>query len=389
MPTVYADGRSVLHAGDGLQHVSAPPDVCKTPSPGGPVPIPYVNVAADSDLAKGSKSVKVEGESAVLASSNLSASTGDEPGTAGGGVVSAKTKGKLTWSTASADVKFEGKGVVRFMDVTQHNGNSFNLAFTSRGGTGLAYADDFDGPCQICGKGPEPHRVLETPNIAKKATALTRELSRIFRSARSDAARKRVARCAEDGGWSGYMVGVMACKCATPQYFCTNSGSTLPALDDAAAAVGGLTVIHGGPATVNDFVYANQPNRKDVWWRRQMIDEAFRETRGHARNLAGFNTPGTCAGAKLMARCQHAPRIMSETFFSPPGTRWGNRYYVFTTDAAAVVAAAASPDWLERVLANQASVLRPQSYQTGESVASCHTCQMTLFLTNCPERTCP
>lgn len=110
MGTVFANGRLILHAGDGLQHVAAPPDVCKTPSPAGPVPIPYVNVASDSDLADGTKSVTIAGKSVAIASSNLSTSTGDEPGTAGG-IISSKNKGKLTWATASGDVCFEGKGV--------------------------------------------------------------------------------------------------------------------------------------------------------------------------------------------------------------------------------------------------------------------------------------
>ena len=35
------------------------PDVCKTPSPGGPVPIPYPNVARSADTAQGSKTVTV------------------------------------------------------------------------------------------------------------------------------------------------------------------------------------------------------------------------------------------------------------------------------------------------------------------------------------------
>ena len=129
MPTVFANGRSILHAGDGLQHVSTLPDVCKTPSPGGPVPVPYVNVAATADLAKGTKRVKIGGKSVALASSHLSTSVGDEPGTAGGGLASSKTKGKMTWGSASADVKFEGKGVVRFGDVISHWIRTFRLWF--------------------------------------------------------------------------------------------------------------------------------------------------------------------------------------------------------------------------------------------------------------------
>ena len=395
MATVFANGRSILHAGDGNKHVAAPPDVCKTPSPGGPVPIPYVNVASDSDLAKGTKRVSIEGKSVALENSNLSTSTGDEPGAAGGGIVSSKTKGKLTWNTCSADVKFEGKGVVRFMDVTQHNGNSFNSAFTSMGGTGLAYADDFEGPCQICTKGPEKHRALETSLIAEKATKLTAELRKLFLEASDDAARLRVARISRDGlTRGGYMVGVIACKCTPPKYFCTNSGSTMPALHDAARTVGGFEpVIEGGRVTQAEFVAANKSERPDQH-KVEMVADAFDAVNSARSNGGrGYNVAGVCAGAKLLARCPHAPLYMSETFFAPPGTTWQQRYRVLTTlERAAKVTARklkSRPDWLERVLANREARDRKTDFTTGESVASCHTCQETLFLTMCPERKCP
>lgn len=66
------------------------PDVCKTPSPGGPIPLPYPNIARSADTAKGSKKVTAEGNPLCLKDSNFSTSTGDEAGTAGGDVVSGK-----------------------------------------------------------------------------------------------------------------------------------------------------------------------------------------------------------------------------------------------------------------------------------------------------------
>src|SRR5690606_26179951 len=115
------------------------------------------------------------------------------------------------------------------------------------------------GPCQICTKGPEKHRALETSLIAEKATKLNAELRELFKSASDDAARRRVARTRDGGAtWSGYMVGVISCKCTPPKYFCTNSGATMPGLHDAARAVGGLEVIDGGPAAQTDFVNANK-----------------------------------------------------------------------------------------------------------------------------------
>lgn len=151
--SVFANGRSILHKGDGGVQTCPIPDVCKTPSPGGPVPIPYVNIANDSDLAKGAKKVKVEGKMPAIKGAELSMSSGDEAGSAGGGLVSSKIKGKLTWAMCSMDVKFEGQGVIRFLEICLHNGNNSNTGGNAALGTpspGLAYGDDSD--CQVCGK---------------------------------------------------------------------------------------------------------------------------------------------------------------------------------------------------------------------------------------------
>lgn len=97
------------------------PDVCKTPSPGGPIPIPYPNVAKSSDTAQATKKVKVNGKPFCLKDSNFSTSTGDEGGTAGGGVASNKTKGKAEFVNFSFDVQVEGKNVPRSFDLMLHN----------------------------------------------------------------------------------------------------------------------------------------------------------------------------------------------------------------------------------------------------------------------------
>lgn len=126
MSDTTANGKTIIYRGDGLKHVAMAPDVCKTPSPAGPVPVPYPNVAKSSDLARGTKSVTIEGNPAGIASSNIRTSSGDEAGTAGGGLISGKTRGNLKWLRFSLDVKFEGKGVVRFLDDGLHNGNAGN-----------------------------------------------------------------------------------------------------------------------------------------------------------------------------------------------------------------------------------------------------------------------
>lgn len=118
--TIGVNNMSVVHADSG-GITSAFPDVCKTPSPGGPIPIPYPNVAKSGDTAKGTKQVKCDGNPICTKDSHFSTSTGDEAGTAGGGVASNKTKGKAEFVNFSFDVKAEGKNVARAMDVMLHN----------------------------------------------------------------------------------------------------------------------------------------------------------------------------------------------------------------------------------------------------------------------------
>ena len=119
--TVNVNGLSLCHKGSGGVSMATIPDVCKTPSPGGPVPIPYPNVAKSSDLAKGTTSVKADGgKMCANYGSEFSLSVGDEPGTAGG-VKSSTFKKEASWITYSFDVKLEGKGACRLTDKMFHN----------------------------------------------------------------------------------------------------------------------------------------------------------------------------------------------------------------------------------------------------------------------------
>lgn len=118
--SVGVNKMSVVHKKSNGTTVAVP-DVCKTPSPAGPVPIPYPNIARSADTDKGSKTVEVEGNPLCVKDSNFSTSTGDEAGTAGGGVASSKTKGKAEFVNYSFDVKVEGKNVARAMDLMLHN----------------------------------------------------------------------------------------------------------------------------------------------------------------------------------------------------------------------------------------------------------------------------
>ena len=74
-----------------------------------------------SDTASGTTKVKCDGESTCVKDSNFKMSTGDEAGSAGGGVASSKIKGKAEFVNFSFDVQFEGKNVPRAFDLMLHN----------------------------------------------------------------------------------------------------------------------------------------------------------------------------------------------------------------------------------------------------------------------------
>jgi Domain of unknown function (DUF4150) len=101
------------------------PDVCKTPSPGGPVPVPYPNIAQLSDAREVADALLLgpTGWKAVLTGSVVDVSTGDEGGSAGG-VTSGGIKGTCEVTGGSATVLFGGRGVARFGDPTSQNGGN-------------------------------------------------------------------------------------------------------------------------------------------------------------------------------------------------------------------------------------------------------------------------
>ncbi len=117
--TKFVNSRGVVHKGSGGISTSFP-DVCKTPTPGGPVPIPYPNIGKYSDTTKGPKTVKIDHQMPMAKGSQYCTSTGDEPGTLGG-VVSGVNKNVCEFSMYSFDVKFEGKNVCRVGDPLIHN----------------------------------------------------------------------------------------------------------------------------------------------------------------------------------------------------------------------------------------------------------------------------
>ena len=147
--TVGVNFLSVVHASSSGVTIAFP-DVCKTPSPAGPIPIPYPNIAKSSDTAKGTSKVKCDGESTCTKDSNFSMSTGDEAGSIGG-VASNKFKGKAEFVNCSMDVKFEGKAVARAFDLMLHNDKN-TPPFPVLQGPVVAIPGDITSTCFVCDK---------------------------------------------------------------------------------------------------------------------------------------------------------------------------------------------------------------------------------------------
>ena len=104
----------------------AMPDVCKTPTPAGPVPIPYPNMGNVAQATKTSTKVKFVNKEVVLENSEIPMSQGDEAGTAGG-VVSGRNMDKIVFKKGSSKVQIEGKGCVYLTVMTGHNGSNANM----------------------------------------------------------------------------------------------------------------------------------------------------------------------------------------------------------------------------------------------------------------------
>lgn len=117
--TVFANMRGIVHKGSGGMSTVFP-DVCQTPTPGGPVPIPYPNIGKAADTSSGPSTVTTDGQMPMTKGAKYMLSSGDEAGSAMG-LMSGKTKGACEFMLYSFDVKLEGQNVCRLGDPLFHN----------------------------------------------------------------------------------------------------------------------------------------------------------------------------------------------------------------------------------------------------------------------------
>lgn len=112
---------------NGGAQTTASPDVCKVPTPAGPVPTPFVNLGTTQMADPGGlvKKVMVVNMPALNQASKITMSNGDQPGTAGG-VVSSKIMGEIQFMNGSTKVMVGGKPAVRTGVMTGQNGKPAN-----------------------------------------------------------------------------------------------------------------------------------------------------------------------------------------------------------------------------------------------------------------------
>src|SRR4030042_7193200 len=103
------------------------PDVVKVPAPPAPfVPTPFPNLAMPNQ-AKGStasKKVKILNKKVLTTKTEISMSSGNEAGTAGGGMISSKIKGPAKYKKGSSKVKVEGSPIVHLTSMIGQNGSA-------------------------------------------------------------------------------------------------------------------------------------------------------------------------------------------------------------------------------------------------------------------------
>jgi hypothetical protein len=112
--------------GGGNYMTTGPTDVCKTPSPAGPVPIPYPNSAMLTSSTGTVSKVKIVKKETVAKGAKVPMSNGDNAGVAGG-VKSNVFMQQVEHKMHSGKVYAKGKKVAFAFAMSAHNGSNANI----------------------------------------------------------------------------------------------------------------------------------------------------------------------------------------------------------------------------------------------------------------------
>jgi hypothetical protein len=101
--TIGANQRTVVHKSSNGVAIAFP-DVCKTPSPGGPIPIPYPNIGKSADTSKSSKPTKLEVSAVEMSAEDRVRQTE---------LAGSKTSSRANVDSYSLDAKVNGRLNIR------------------------------------------------------------------------------------------------------------------------------------------------------------------------------------------------------------------------------------------------------------------------------------
>lgn len=101
----------------------AEPDVCQVPTPAGPVPTPFPNIAMPMMGTPPAETVLICGAPALNLSSEIPLTNGDQAGVAGG-VASGMIMGPARFTEGSMKVMVAGSPAVRLTSPTTQNQNN-------------------------------------------------------------------------------------------------------------------------------------------------------------------------------------------------------------------------------------------------------------------------
>ncbi|MGR3466771.1 MAG: DUF4150 domain-containing protein [Shimia sp.] len=146
--SIAVNGLTICHKGSAGKHTNSAPDVCRTPSHG--VPVPYSIIAMNTDLVKGTETVKADGGNMIaIRPSEFARCTGDEAGSMGG-VISGTTTKQSNWITYSPNVYAEGDNICRLSDKLFMNNRNTISGNGGQGERTLGGGDAvFDALCEI------------------------------------------------------------------------------------------------------------------------------------------------------------------------------------------------------------------------------------------------
>jgi hypothetical protein len=222
----------------------------------------------------------------------------------------------------------------------------------------MGYANDFDGPCQVCGESPMRHAV---PSIAADPFNSAQLCADIIRQHQETSKKKK----------GGFMVGAMIAICGAK--FGAKSGGGMASFDASVTSAGATPISPNGPANVDQMFSSNTSAAAPAATKFAAVFGRFTEIEMNLEDGtygagSGYNWPGACAGAKLLSNSGHKPVSMTEMWFQPKDTDpvmigpYHCRSNGLRTD--------------------------DREYSSAGEIGSCNTCQDLLYLTMCPERVC-